>query len=237
MEIDWTVITCFIIGLFALSGFFKGWWKEAITTVLLAILVFLLANPDVAQWAISGINSIIATVWGWFNTTNPPPQIDATSTTTWLVILIIFLIISSLISRAMLPNGIRRAGFAYETRPMGSIFGGLLGALNGFLIINLVREYIDGRNLPSGGDIPSEIALSGAQSSGNIASSGVTITATDVHAFTILDSYMPWIIMGLGLLVFIALLKSRVGLHSKNGFRKIDYKAPYGYKRVDYKQG
>ena len=206
--------------------------------MLLAILVFFLANPDIAQAVIDGANSVIAMVWSWFNTTNPPPQFDAGSTTTWLVVLIIFIVISILIGRMMLPSGIRRAGFAYEARPMGSIFGGLLGAFNGFLIINLIREYIDGRNLPSGG-IPTEIALSGAQSTGRIASSGVTITATDVSTFTILDSYMPWIIMGLGLIVLIALLRSRVGLHSKNGFRKIEYKEPYGYKKVNYssKQG
>lgn len=232
MEIDWTTITVFIIALFALAGFFKGWWKEAITTVLLAILVFFLANPDIAQWVVSGVNSIIELVWSWLNTTNSPPQIDAASTTTWLAILIVFLIISVLISRMLLPHGSRRIGYA--TRPMGSILGGLLGALNGFLIINLVREYIDGRNLPSGG-IPTEIAMAGSQSSGRIASSGVTITATDVHAFTILDSYMPWIVMGLGLIVLIALLRSRVGMHQKNGFRKIDYKVPYGYRKVEYK--
>ena len=48
IEINWSAITYYVIGLFALSGFFRGWWKEAITAFFLGILVFLLRTPDVA---------------------------------------------------------------------------------------------------------------------------------------------------------------------------------------------
>ena len=234
MEINWTVVMYFVIALFALSGFFKGWWKEAVTTLFLAILVFLLINPDIARTVIEGTNGIMAIAWDWLNTGTPTPQLDPADATTWLVILITFIIIATLISRSMLPSCVRKAGFAYTVRPMGSILGGLMGALNGFLIINLIREYIDGRSLPAGAN-RLEVALAGSANTGGIASSGVSITATHVPTFTILDSFMPWIIIGLGVFVLLAILRSRVGLHSKNGFRRIDYRVPYGHQRIDFK--
>ena len=48
MEINFTVLTYFAIGLFALNGLFRGWWKEAISTFFLILLVFLLQQPGVA---------------------------------------------------------------------------------------------------------------------------------------------------------------------------------------------
>ena len=105
MAINWTVLMLLVIGLFALAGFFKGWWKEAITTIFLAILVFFLQVPGAAQFFIDLINFVIATVWRilpdfvldfldtifGIGTTGGPPQIDASSPQTWLIMLILFI--------------------------------------------------------------------------------------------------------------------------------------------------
>ena len=246
MEINWTVLTYFVIGLFALSGFFKGWWKEAMTTVFLAVLVFLLQNPNLAQLVIETLNGIVAAVWGFIPNTLLPTvdsvlssafaietrggalQANAGDASTWLIILILIIAVATIFSRTTLPGGIIQSGMRYAPTPTGSVLGGLLGGLNGFLIINLVREYLDGRNLPGG--LLTEIAPAGGGGSVGIASSGVAIRAVEVPSFTILDSFLPWIIIGGGLLIFFAVLRNRVGLHSKKGFRRIDYKVPYGYK-------
>jgi hypothetical protein len=232
VEINWTAITYFVIGLFALSGFFSGWWKVAITTVLLVGLVLLLQNPELAQSLVGTMNSIIAWVWDLFDQTSQPPQFDAGSTTTWIIVLILAITLAILISRLMLPGGVRSSGVAYTVRPLGSILGGVLGAVNGFLIINLIREYVDGRNLPPS-SLQTEISAAGRGTTA-MASSGVTFTAVDVPTITILDSFVPWIIVGLGLIVFLALLRSRLGIHSKKGYRRIDYKAPFGYRKVEF---
>ena len=42
VEVNWTLLTYLFIALFALGGYFKGWWKEAIVTVFLTVLVLLL---------------------------------------------------------------------------------------------------------------------------------------------------------------------------------------------------
>lgn len=222
MELNWTVLTYFVVILFAVSGFFKGWWKEGMVTVFLAILVFLLQAPDLAQSFIDIINRVIESFWS-LASLDTPPTIDAGDANTWLIIMILFIMFATLLSRSALRGSI------YAVRPTGSVLGSLLGALNGFLIINLVREYIDGRNLP-GGRLPTEIAS--ASGSAGTASSGVVITAVDVPSFTILDSFIPWLIIGLGLFVLLALLRNRVGLHSNKGFRRIDHKQPYGYQKL-----
>ena len=63
MEINWTVLTYFIIGLFILNGFFRGWWKEALTTAILVFFVFLLQQPGVAEGFINLINGFLNSVW------------------------------------------------------------------------------------------------------------------------------------------------------------------------------
>ena len=248
MEINWTVLTYFVIGLFALSGFFKGWWKEAMTTVLLAVLVFLLQNPTAAELVIETLNGILAAVWAFIpdsllptvdatvnnvlgvETNGGAIQVDAGDASTWLIILILVIAASIIFSRTTLPGGIIQPGMRYAPTPTGSVLGGLIGGLNGFLIMNLIREYLDGRNLPGG--LLTEIAPAGGGGSVGIASSGVAIRAVEVPNFTILDSFLPWIIIGGGLLILLAVLRSRVGIHSNRGFRKINYKVPYGYKKV-----
>lgn len=236
VELNWTIIIYFVIGLFALSGFFKGWWKEAITTFFLGILVFFLQFPNVAQWVIERFNDGLRFLWEWlpllfkdFFGIEIAPQLEASHGGTWLVILIVFLALAILIGRAWLPNRIRRAGYyyTYAVTPIGSFFGGLLGGLNGFLIINLVREYLTGSNLPLGEQPTTEIAMS-AEESVRLASSGVAIALTELPRFTVLNNLLAWIVIGFGLLIALMALRTRTTIKR---LRVADYKRPWGYQR------
>src|SRR6185503_13202149 len=111
MQIDWTIISYLVIGFFAVIGFFRGWWKEAITTFLLALLVLLLQQPDWAQKIIDWLNqgiavalSFVATNFGFVPTTDTTFQLDAGRASTWFVILFIILGLSALIARFFLPG-------------------------------------------------------------------------------------------------------------------------------------
>ncbi len=254
MEINWTLMTYLVVGLFALSGFLKGWWKEAIVTLFLALFVFFLRVPGVAQALIDLINRILAIIWGilpssvqvfltdffqnalGISTTGGTIQADATSGQTWLILLIILVGVATLIGWATLPNRIsaKPLSYAYLTTPVGSVLGGLIGGLNGLIVINLVKEYLDGRNLPGGGSsLPSELTMAGNASVG-VASSGVSLQATQLPSFTILDSFLPWIVIFLGILVFMSAMKNRVLIQKdKDGYRKVIYKAPFGYKKYE----
>jgi len=238
VEINWTTVSYCVIGLFALAGFFRGWWKEAISAFLLGGLVLLLRMPEVAYSIIEFINQVLARVWGWmpasiqdfltnvFGITSL--QIDATSGQTWLVILIAALAFSIILSHFLLPNQNKRSSsyYAYTVTPLGAFLGGLLGGLNGFLIINLVREYLMGSNLPTPGtgEPATEIAMAGGQAV-RMASTGVNLAVTNMPAFTQISQVVGWIVVGLAVLLLLFVLRSRFAKRQQ----------PPGHERRDYK--
>jgi hypothetical protein len=251
VEINWTILTYIVIALFAISGFNRGWWKEALTTVLLVIFIILLQIPGIAEAIIDFYNEVVDFIWRLLPDTvqsgvastvetifsveldDPPFQIDIGDPANWLFIFLILLIVATLLSRIFLPQG--RLGAVYEVTPLGSFLGALVGGFNGFLIINLVREFIYGRLLP-GERFPTEIAQAQGGQAFATASSGVGIRATSVPGFTIFDSFIPWVLIGLGILLFLLLVRNRIGLASRNGFRRIDYRVPYGYRPARYRR-
>lgn len=251
MEINWTLLSYIVIAIFTIVGFYRGWWREAIIFIFLAVLIFFLLNPDIAQWIILQINDVIDFIWGLIpasfrsivstnvdaafavETGGGAPQIDPTGGATWIVILMLFLITAILIGRGFLAASMARTGTRYAPTCLGSIFGGVLGALNGLIVLNLVREYLDGRNLP-GGALPAEISQAG--SNFGVTASNFAIRISDIPQFTILDSFIPWIFIGAGGLLLLILLRNRLRIvKSANGFRKIDRLKPYGYKEIDVK--
>jgi hypothetical protein len=237
IEINWSAITYYVIGLFALTGFFRGWWKEAITAFFLGILVFLLRTPEVAQAIIDWANPILLTVWNrlpssvhdllttYLGLTSF--QIDASSRQTWLVILLVMLGFSFLLGALLLPSQIRtaRSYNTYMVTPLASFLGGLLGGLNGFLVINLVREYLSGTKLPTGAQEPAtEVAVAGGQTVG-VASSGVGIQVTDLPGFANLDNSWGWLVVALGLLMLVLIIRSRLmGPGQPSGYGRVDLK-------------
>ena len=95
MEINWMFLTYLTIGFFAFNGFFRGWWKEAITIIILAFLILLLQQPEWAQAIIDGINQVILVGWQFISGVTGLTligevfQIDASEGGTWLMILIL----------------------------------------------------------------------------------------------------------------------------------------------------
>jgi hypothetical protein len=234
MEIDWIYISYLVIGFFAVLGFFRGWWKEAMTSVALALLIVLLQQPTWAAAVVDLLNQAIATGLNLAARVAPipfeVPQIEAGRPSTWLIILLALLGLSAFIGRLILPGTANRLpGQYYAVNPIGRLLGGLLGGINGFLVLGLVREYIDGRALPGRTPPETTISLAGGSSFGT-ASQTLSIQAVNLPTFTILDSYVPWLIIGLGFLILFAAVWTRVRIVSKAGAgRKIAYTPPYGY--------
>lgn len=248
VTVNWTAIVLLVMALFALAGFFKGWWREAIVTIFLAILVLFLQLPGVAQFFIDSINAVIAFIWrilpdsiiGFLETTfglgtaGLPPHIDASSPQTWVIMLIVFIGLAILVGRLGLPGSARNSGSynGYVVTWGGRLFGALLGATNAWLMVSLTRAYLDGNNLPGGGD--STISMSTAAST---PADAVMLQATNVPDASVVDSFLPWLFAGLGLLVLIIALKSRYGIQETKGFRKMVYKAPPGYQKAKVSSG
>jgi hypothetical protein len=237
MQIDWMAITYLVVGFFALVGFFRGWWKEAITTFVLVFLLILLQRPDWALTIVNALNGAIARVWQFITglldlPTTGPIQLDPTWAGTWLLILLLALGLSGLIARMTLPGAANRIpGVYYTVGFIGRLLGLLLGGVNGFLILNLVREYLDGRALPGGTPPETELAISGTSAFGP-ASTNLSIQAVNLPSFSILDSHIPWLAIGLGLLVFFAAIANRVKVLRSQAGTKIEYVSPYGYQQL-----
>jgi hypothetical protein len=237
MEINWTIITYVVVGYLALAGFSRGWWKEAVTTVVLVILIWFLQNPTWAETIINAINQAIATIWSYLPVTIRPavstgvstafaldelvvaPQIDPTDPQTWIVILAL------LVGAAIL---IGRASFGLQPTLLGKVLGALIGGFNGILILSLVREYLDGRALPGQVAATSELTLVGGSSFGP-AAPNVSIQATGLPSYTILDSALPWIAIGIGALLLFSIIRSRFRIATSADGRKLETRVPPFY--------
>lgn len=245
MQINWTLLMYVVIIYFGIVGFSRGWWREAVFTGFLAILILLLQNPDWAQNLIDGINSVIAAVWSYIPTgftnvvnngltnffaittrSDTPFQFDPGAPETWFIILGIIMIIAFIIGRLT---------FNYQPTGLGKVLGFALGALNGYFLLSIVREYLDGRALPGQGTAAvaasSEISLVGSSSFGPPDPS-VAIQAVNLPDFTLLDSVIPWMAIGVGAFVLFAVFNTRYGLETdKAQGWKIKTKVPPFYKQ------
>jgi hypothetical protein len=241
VEINWQVLSLFIIIIFAMSGFSRGWWKEAITTVLLAGLVLLLQQPNLAESFVGFLNKIVALIWGLipdslkattvdsvgatlgFISTDAP-QFDASSSSTWFFFLGIIMIGSIIFGRSSLGN---------QPTLVGRVIGLAGGVLNGFLTISIAREYLDGRALPG----TEELANNGSPipiiSSNTYAPPSETyiVQFSNLPSQTILDNIVPWLILGAGGLLLVSLLVSRINFDRSPQGAKISTKLPPYYRK------
>jgi len=249
MQVDWTVITLVVITFFTLNGLFKGWWKEAVTTFTVALLVFLLKQPALATQVVSALNqglNLLASLFNKvlgsvFSLSTDTIQLSATDPLTWFVLMFVLLGGASLLSKAMLPGSINGAkGQFYAVSAVARLLGGLLGGFNGFLILNLAREYLDGRSLPGATQAAASASTADLTViTGNSlakAASTLSVQAVDLPKFTIMDSVIPWAVIGFGVFLLGTMVYTRASLESKAGEgRKLTYYAPYGYSRKKVK--
>ncbi|HMQ50508.1 MAG TPA: hypothetical protein PKE64_02235 [Anaerolineae bacterium] len=246
MQLNWTIISYIVIGLLAISGYQRGWWKEAVTTFFLVFLVVLLTIPDFAQFLIETINEVVAIIWDLFpqgvkdflsnlfenwlglDTGDGLFQFNSGDGSAWLLLLIVVLGLSVIIGRLGLFDGIRqgRPYSVYVTTPLGRILGGLLGGINALILLDLVREYLDGRFLPP--SFFTELAMTGSPQVQQTAPGAVAARVTDIPTFTFLDSPWAWILIGLSLILLIVVFRSR---------RLPRNEAPFGYKKWEVKNG
>jgi hypothetical protein len=219
IDIPYETLMIIIVALFALSGFLRGWWREGITTIFLILLTIFLTSPDLAEGIITFVNGVIQAGWNIIvglletlgiveptvaATSTPPIVINPSDRTTFIIILIVMVLLSYFTSKITLGGRTVTVG--------GRIFGGILGAINGFLAFNLVKEYIVGRFFPSTG-------LS-AQSA---APSQLSIAITDVPPESVFTDTSQLLVIGIGLVILALLLANR--LTSKGKRRE-----PWGYK-------
>lgn len=220
LSIDFNVVLYMVVGLFGLAGFLRGWWKEAITTGLLAFLLVMLENPELAQQIIDAINNLLNSVRGISTIAAAgvaPGTIVASQQQVYVVVLVLLVVMSYFVGNASLNNSLTTGG---------RIFGGVLGFTNGFIVLSLFKEYVLGRFLPGG--LATELGTINAASAATAASvpQNLTVSIANVPQTSITDGFSIWIFIIGGAMLFLFALTSRVGI--QNG--KLSAKPPVGYK-------
>jgi hypothetical protein len=206
VEIDYTVLGYIIIGLFALVGFFRGWWKEGVTTVLLVLLVVMLTQPQAAVSLINIVNRLLEFIKPIVSI-----SLDPNNRNVYVTTLIVLVTMSYLVGKVGLGG--------YAVAPMGAILGGVLGAVNGFIVSSLVKEYL------LGGLSPGAAVTAAAAAPTNV----VSFQVTGVGGQTLSSGKeLFWGILLVGIVVLVLLVSTRFELARPTPMVK--GKAPAGHK-------
>jgi hypothetical protein len=218
IAIDYEMLMIIVVALFALSGFLRGWWREGITTIFLILLTVFLTQPELAGTMIEFINGLIAAAWSMLSNilealglvdpavaaaAEPPIVLDPNDRTVFIILLIVMVVLSYFTSKITLGGK--------TITVAGRIFGGIVGAINGFLAVNLVKEYIVGRFFPATG-----------LSAQTAAPDQLAIAITNVPPESVFTDTSQLLVIGIGVVILALLLANRL---SRKGAR-----APWGYK-------
>jgi len=152
IQVDYNVLTYMVVGVFGLVGFFRGWWKEAVTAGLLTLLLVMLTVPDVATVIVNALNTAVNTVWAFIQSirqsspavasvaqVGAPPSVTPQNYWVYVFILVGLVIASYFLGKIGLTQGLSAGS---------RLLGALVGFYNGFVAVSLLREFVLGRYLP-----------------------------------------------------------------------------------------
>jgi hypothetical protein len=208
LQIDYTLISYMVIGIFGLVGVMRGWWKEAITTGLLTLLMLLLKQPESAAKLVDSIDKIVMAAWSAIQQARAssdmiaaalpaedPPVIDPKRYSVYIIILVLAIIASYFFSRV---------GLAQSMSAAARLIGGVLGVYNGVVVLTLVREFMIGRFLPGAGEADMSAAA--------VAPTSVSVEVMNLPATSIADAPTVYYLIAAGILVFLVAIVTSVRL-------------------------
>jgi uncharacterized membrane protein required for colicin V production len=200
VQVDYNVLAYMIVGVFGLVGFFRGWWKEAITAGLITLLLVMLMVPSLATVIVGALNTVVDTVWNFIQSlrqsspavasvaqAGPPPDVDPQRYWVYVFILVALVLASYFIGRIGLTEGMSAGS---------RLLGGVVGFYNGFIAVSLLREFVIGRYLPG---------ASAAAASATPPSS-VSVQVMNMPQASATDTPTIYILIAVGFLLFIIAL-------------------------------
>lgn len=210
IEIDYQALSYIVVGLFALLGFSRGWFKEAFTTILLMGMVLMLSQPELASRLIAVLFTLVETVINnlvaklFQDPTTIQDLLDAVGKLlntenpySFMLALTAFLIVVSYTVG-------KRAFNESKLAPFSRLLGGTLGAMNGFVVISLMREYLLTRlgiTVP-GGALSAPGGVTAAR-----APQQVPVSIKNLYSPYALSGVTLFIVLALGLVVLIFFLR------------------------------
>jgi len=204
IPIDYDTFILVVVLMFAAVGFFRGWLREGITTLLLLLLVGLLLEPDLAKPIIEYVNRILKLFQilladrGRFDLqamarTTVEDVFDPNNPYNFMLYALIFLIALSYVGTRL---------FISEAKltPLSHLLGGILGALNGFIVIFLVKEYLLKMVKPAPAAQIQALGVPGA-------APGLVVAVTDVSP-GLFRGYEYWLAVFIGLAIIVLIINT-----------------------------
>lgn len=211
ITIDYDTLVLVAVLLFAGIGFFRGWLREGVTTVVLLVLVALLAKPELAGPIIVYLNKLLKLILAFLKGGLTLDLEDILKTYKEMGDVFTpenpyqFLLWLTGIGVALSYLGGRLALGAGDTlTPLSHLLGGLLGAFNGFIVVSLVKEYLIRyvQHLPQ----PTAQAQVSALAAGGLEPGKVAIAVSADAQAAGLQGYGLYVAVFLGLIVGALLL-------------------------------
>ena len=196
ISIDFKELQLLILGVFAFVGILRGWYREGITSLFVAVLGILVWEPSTGQGIIDLINKWIRLLMQLLRSggdasqistqvVDASPIIDFSSYRLWMIFTVMMVVVSYMIGEA---------SFKKDLTPLGRLLGGILGAANGYVLIALARQYLT-----------NYWSVQVAQGQGVAATGSTTFQVTNVPAGNLAGGYGIIFILGI-LIAVIALL-------------------------------
>jgi hypothetical protein len=144
LPIDFRELQILIIGIFAFIGIMRGWYREGITSLFVAVLGILVWRPETGRGLINWINEWIKILLRLIRSGFDPnrfttqavdsgPILDPSSYRLWVIVTAIMVFVSYLVGEAT---------FDRKLAPIGRLLGGILGMANGYVLLALARQYL-----------------------------------------------------------------------------------------------
>jgi uncharacterized membrane protein required for colicin V production len=146
LPIEYSDLLILVLAIFAFVGLMRGWYREGITSLFVAVLALLVWQPEIARELIDAINKLITLILMLIKsgfsldpvkiaaqTVDPGQLLDPSSYRLYIVVTVIMVIVSYMVGEAT---------FQGKTTPLGRLLGGILGVCNGYVILSLVKQYL-----------------------------------------------------------------------------------------------
>jgi hypothetical protein len=200
VQVDYNVLAYMIVGVFGLVGFFRGWWKEAVTAGLITLLLVMLTVPSMATVIVGLLNTAVDTVWNFIQSirnsspavasvaqVGPPPDVNPQRYWVYVFTLVALVLASYFIGKIGLTEGVSAGS---------RLLGALVGFYNGFISVSLLREFVIGRYLPGA---PAAAAAATPPSS-------VSVQVMNMPQASATDTPTIYLLIVVGFLLFIVAL-------------------------------
>ena len=145
LELPYDQLLLLAMGLFMFIGAMRGWYREFVSTCVLGVLTAILIKPELAAPIINYLSKLVRLVVAFVQGRGTVDLRQLMATYEGIQIPFdgqnpYMLLVFVLVGFVVLSYGTRSG--AKDLSALSRILGGLMGLLNGYLVISLFKEYV-----------------------------------------------------------------------------------------------